>query len=82
MLIAGALDFVVFVRKRNDHATGGTQTRVVESIREVVGHDGQVLSNEVFAPDPDGRAAAHSPIGCVADLEDHGYRPMVHGRWA
>jgi hypothetical protein len=55
---------------------------VVESIREVVGHDGQVLSNEVFAPDPDGRAAAHSPIGCVADLEDHGYRPMVHGRWA
>ena len=82
MLIAGALDFVVFVRKRNDHATGGTQRRVVESIREVVGHDGQVLSNEVFAPDPDGRAAAHSPIGCVADLEDHGYRPMVHGRWA
>jgi pilus assembly protein CpaF len=82
MLIAGALDFVVFVRKRNDHATGGTQTRVVESIREVVGHDGQVLSNEVFAPDPDGRAAAHSPIGCVGDLEDHGYRPMVHGRWA
>ncbi|MEJ7634960.1 ATPase, T2SS/T4P/T4SS family [Aeromicrobium sp.] len=82
MLIAGALDFVVFVRKHNDHATGGVQTRVVESIREVVGHDGQVLSNEVFAPDPDGRGAAHSPIGCIADLQDHGYEPNVHGRWA
>ncbi|MGI8612605.1 MAG: CpaF family protein [Nocardioidaceae bacterium] len=82
MLIAGALDFVVFLRKRNDYATGGTQTRVVESVREVVGHDGQVLSSEVFAPDSDGRAAAHAPISCIADLEEEGYRPLVHGRWA
>jgi pilus assembly protein CpaF len=82
MLIAGALDFVVFVRKHNDHATGGGQIRVVESIREVVGHDGQVLSNEVFAPDASGRAVPHSPVGCIADLQEHGYQPHVHGRWA
>jgi pilus assembly protein CpaF len=82
MLIAGALDFVVFMRKTNDYATGGSQRRVVESIREVVGHDGQVLSSEVFAPGPDGIAAAHAPISCIADLEQEGYRPLVHGRWA
>ena len=82
MLISGALDFVVFLRKHNDYVTGGVQRRVIESIREVVGHDGQVLSSEVFAPDPDGRAAAHAPISCIADLEAEGYRPIVHGRWA
>jgi pilus assembly protein CpaF len=82
MLIAGALDFVVFLRKHNDYVTGGVQRRVVESIREVVGHDGQVLSSEVFAPDPEGRAAAHAPISCIADIEAEGYRPIVHGRWA
>ncbi|KQY56061.1 type II secretion system protein E [Aeromicrobium sp. Root495] len=82
MLIAGALDFVVFLRKHNDHATGGGQARVVESIREVVGHDGQVLSSEVFAPGPDGRAAAHAPISCSDDLREFGYEPDVHGQWA
>jgi len=82
MLISGALDFVVFLRKHNDYVTGGVQRRVIESIREVVGHDGQVLSSEVFAPDPDARAAAHAPISCIADLEAEGYRPIVHGRWA
>jgi pilus assembly protein CpaF len=82
MLIAGALDFVVFLRKHNDYVTGGVQRRVIESVREVVGHDGQVLSSEVFAPDTEGRAAAHAPISCIADLEAEGYRPIVHGRWA
>ncbi|MEH3032846.1 MAG: ATPase, T2SS/T4P/T4SS family [Aeromicrobium erythreum] len=82
MLIAGALDFVVFLRKHNDHATGGGQARVIESIREVVGHDGQVLSSEVFAPDGDGRAAPHAPIACIDELSEHGYDPDVHGRWA
>jgi len=82
MLISGALDFVVFLRKHNDHATGGGQARVVESIREVVGHDGQVLSSEVFAPDASGRAQPHAPIACIAELQEHGYEPLVHGRWA
>lgn len=82
LLIAGALDFVVFLRKKNNHATGGTQARYVESIREVVGHDGQVLSSEIFAPGPDGQAAAHAPISCIDELQDHGYAPEVHGEWA
>ncbi len=80
LLIAGALDFVVFVRKIT--AADGSSRRVIESVREVVGHDGQVLSSEVFAPDPEGRAAAHAPISCIAELEMHGYQPMVHGAWA
>jgi len=83
MLIAGALDFVVFLRKRNDYAEGGGMARVVESVREVVGHDERVLSSEVFAPDPTtGVAVPHAPIQCVQELEEHGYRPLVHGRWA
>ncbi|MEX0428596.1 CpaF family protein [Nocardioides sp. DS6] len=82
MLISGALDFVVFLRKHNDHATGGGQYRVVESIREIVGYDAQVLSSEVFAPDRQGRAAAHAPIACIEELSEHGYRPAVHGQWA
>ncbi|MGH3358783.1 MAG: CpaF family protein [Nocardioidaceae bacterium] len=81
LLVAGALDFVVFLRKHNDYVGGTDQVRVVESIREVVGHDEQVLSSEVFAPDPDGRAAAHAPIACIRDLEEHGYQPLVHGAW-
>jgi Flp pilus assembly CpaF family ATPase len=82
MLISGALDFVVFVRKHNDYQHGGTLSRYIESIREVTGWDGRVLSGEVFAPGPDGRAAAHAPIACMDELEHFGYQPMVHGRWA
>jgi len=82
MLIAGALDFVVFVRKQNDYQHGGGLTRYVESIREVTGWDGRVLSGEVFAPGPDGRAAAHAPIACMDELEHYGYQPLVHGTWA
>jgi pilus assembly protein CpaF len=80
MLIAGALDFVVFLRKRNDYAEGGGLARIIESVREVVGHDERVLSSEVFAPDPTtGIAVSHAPIQCITELEEHGYRPLVHG---
>jgi Flp pilus assembly CpaF family ATPase len=83
MLIAGALDFVVFMRKINDYAEGGRLVRIVESVREVVGHDERVMSSEVFALDPAaGVALPHSPIQCVQELEAHGYQPLVHGRWA
>jgi Flp pilus assembly CpaF family ATPase len=82
MLIAGALDFVVFVRKHNDYTRGGGLSRYIESIREVTGWDGRVLSGEVFAPGPDGRAAAHAPIACMDELEHFGYQPLVHGTWA
>ena len=58
MLIAGAIDFVVFIEKRNDYARGGRLRRFVSSVREVNGVDGRVLSSEVFAPGPDGRRRA------------------------
>ena len=83
MLIAGALDFVVFMRKSNDYAEGGKLVRIVESVREVVGHDERVMSSEVFALDPAaGVALPHAPVQCVQELEAHGYQPLVHGRWA
>ena len=50
MLIAGAIDFVVFIEKRNDYARGGRLRRFVNSVREVTGVDGRVLSSEVFGP--------------------------------
>lgn len=82
MLIAGAINFVVFLRKRNTYHEGGGLARVVESVREVTGVDGRVLSSEVFAPGTDGRAFAHAPIECVADLEAAGYESNVRGRWS
>jgi pilus assembly protein CpaF len=81
MLIAGSLNFVVFLRKRNEYSIGGRLVRAVESIREVTGIDGRVLSSEVFALGPDGAAVAHAPVECIADLEAAGYQQRVHGRW-
>jgi pilus assembly protein CpaF len=79
MLIAGAVDFVVFIEKRNDYSRGGTLRRYVSSIREVTGVDGRVLSSEAFAPGPDGRAMPHAPVACAAELADHGYEPAGGG---
>jgi Flp pilus assembly CpaF family ATPase len=79
MLIAGAIDFVVFIEKRNDYARGGTLRRFVSSVREVNGVDGRVLSSEVFAPGLDGRAVPHSPISCLEELVAYGYVPS--GLW-
>ena len=82
MLIAGALNFVVFMRKRNDYSTGGRMTRVVESVREVSGHDGErVLSSEVFGLTADGAVVPMAPISCIAELEQHGYAGGVSA-WA
>jgi pilus assembly protein CpaF len=80
MLIAGAIDFVVFIEKRNDYARGGRLRRYVSSIREVTGIDGRVLSSEVFAPGPDGRAVPRAPVSCLAELSEHGYAPG-QGLW-
>lgn len=80
MLIAGAIDFVVFIEKRNDYARGGRMRRFVSSVREVTGCDGRVLSSEIFAPGPDGTAVPHAPISCIDDLIEHGYEPG-RGAW-
>jgi len=81
MLIAGSINFVVFMRKRNDYESGGTLTRAIESIREVTGVDGRVLSSEVFAADPRGTAVGHAPISCLDDLVAHGFHPDTAQRW-
>jgi Flp pilus assembly CpaF family ATPase len=81
MLVAGAIDFVVFQTKRNDYATGGRLKRFVSSIREVTGVDGRVLSSEVFAPGPDARAIAHAPVSCAEELAHFGYDPARAGSW-
>ena len=82
MLIAGSINFVVFLRKRNDYHVGGGLNRVVESVREVTGVDGRVLSSEVFAPNADGVAVPHATISCIDDLVLHGYDPLPQSRWS
>ncbi len=82
MLIAGSINFVVFLRKRNDYHAGGGLNRVVESVREVTGVDGRVLSSEVFAPNADGVAVPHATVSCIDDLALHGYDPVPLARWS
>src|SRR6266704_3450335 len=72
MLISGAVDFVVFIEKRNDYAHGGRLRRYVSSVREVTGCDGRVLSSEVFALGPEGYAVPAAPISCADELARHG----------
>jgi pilus assembly protein CpaF len=79
MLIAGAIDFVVFIEKRNEYTRGGRLRRFVNSVREVTGVDGRVLSSEVFAPGPDGRAVRHAPVSCMDELMQYGYDPATGG---
>ncbi|GAA1542225.1 ATPase, T2SS/T4P/T4SS family [Actinomadura kijaniata] len=82
MLIAGAIDFVVFIQKRNDYATGGRLRRYVASVREVTGCDGRVLSSEVFALGPDGAAVPAAPISCADELAEFGYDTAYDGAGA
>ncbi|MEO8698030.1 MAG: ATPase, T2SS/T4P/T4SS family [Acidimicrobiales bacterium] len=75
-LAASAIDLVVFIAK-SQHG------RFVASIRQVVGADGrQVITNELYAPGPDGRAVAAMPI--PRDLADqlmaHGHEPEGSAR--
>jgi Flp pilus assembly CpaF family ATPase len=82
MLIAGAIDFVVFVERRNEFATGGDLRRIVTSVREVNGVDGRVLSSEIFAAGPDGVAVPAAPISCLPELQAVGYRAGAPAGWA
>jgi Flp pilus assembly CpaF family ATPase len=79
MLIAGAIDFVVFIEKRNDYSRGGRLRRYISSIREVTGIDSRVLSSEVFTPGPDRFATPHAPVSCLAELAAHGYDTALGG---
>ncbi|WP_049569195.1 CpaF family protein [Streptomyces sp. SBT349] len=74
MLIAGAVNFVVFIERRNTYAQGGRLRRFVSSVREVNGVDGRVLSSEVFAEGADGGIRAHAALSCAEELAHHGYR--------
>jgi pilus assembly protein CpaF len=82
MLIAGAIDFVVFVERRNEFAVGGDLRRIVTSVREVNGVDGRVLSSEVFEAGPDGVAVPAAPISCLPELQAVGYRAGAPAGWA
>ncbi|HYT10738.1 MAG TPA: ATPase, T2SS/T4P/T4SS family [Mycobacteriales bacterium] len=82
LLIAGAINFVIFLERRNDYRSGGALRRYVASIREVNGVDGRVVSSEIWAPGPDGRARPAAPIQSIADLVAAGYDPDEYGRWA
>ena len=79
MLVAGAINFVIFIERRNDYHRGGTMRRMVTSVREVNGIDGRVLSSEVFMTGVDGLIAPHSPVTCIDELVAHGYQPS--GVW-
>ena len=75
MLIAGAINFVVFISRRNDYHRGGTLQRMVTSIREVNGVDGRVLSTEVFAGARTAAPSRTRPIACMRGSAPAGYRP-------
>jgi Flp pilus assembly CpaF family ATPase len=79
MLIAGAIDFVCFIERRNAYTSGGRLHRMVTSVREVNGVDGRVMSSEVFKEGPDGHTRPHAPIACLDELVAHGYQPS--GEW-
>ncbi len=71
LLIAGAVNFVVHVDLREPHSL-----RQIASVREVVDADGPlVVSNEVWRPAPDGRAAPGAPLrdSTALALAEHGY---------
>ena len=77
LLIAGAIDFVIFICRENRFGQGGTMRRYVASVREVNGVDERILSSEVFADDGSGHAQPAAPISCIDELAEAGYDPAV-----
>jgi pilus assembly protein CpaF len=75
-LFAGALDFILFLRRIV--TPEGGQRRVLESVREVAGHDeAGVKTNEVWGYNGFGRVTrkASVQIACEADLIQAGWNP-------
>jgi Flp pilus assembly CpaF family ATPase len=87
-LIAGALDFVVFIDSRyEERQRVRYRRRFVSSVREVLDADEHmVVSNEIFRPGPDGRAVPGAPIRCLGDLVAEGFEAELldrsNGWWA
>ena len=79
-LAAAAIDLIVFIAKTR-------HGRHVASVRHVVGADGrQVITNELYAAGPDGRAEPAMPLphDLAEDLAGHGYDRRWHDhddRW-
>ncbi len=76
LLASAAIDLLVFIAKTR-------QGRYVASVRQVVGSEGsQVITNELFRPGPDGRAAPSAPIpgDLLDELVAEGYDPTLHDR--
>jgi Flp pilus assembly CpaF family ATPase len=88
LLVAGAVNFVLFIDSRYEvRRTGRVRRRFVSSVREVVDADDRmVISNEVFRPGPDGRAVPGAPIRCMNELVlagfDESYLARPQGWWA
>ena len=73
-LAAAAIDLVVFIAKT-------AQGRRVASVRQVVGaEDRTMITNELFAPDADGRAVPAVPLphNLAQTLAAHGYDASRH----
>jgi type II secretion system protein E len=75
LLIAGAVDFVIFLTRENRFSAGGGLRRYVASVREVNGVDERVLSSEIFADDGSGTAQPAAPISCISELMEAGFDP-------
>lgn len=76
-LVASAVDFIIHL----DRASDGT--RVITSVREVCGSDGQMLrTGEVYRPGPDRRALFHiRPEHATTErLHEAGYDPRTWHR--
>src|SRR5437763_10581834 len=88
LLIAGAINFVVFIDSRYEiRRDGRMRRRFVSSVREVVDADDKlVISNEVFRPGRDGRAVPGAPIRGIDELVaagfDESYLDRPNGWWA
>src|SRR4051794_33915546 len=88
LLIAGAINFIVFIDSRYEvRRTGRVRRRFVSSVREVVDADDKlVISNEVFRPGPDGRAVPGAPMRRIKELVaagfDEAYLARPQGWWA
>ncbi len=81
-LVASALDFIVFVRRRR---TEGRQRRVIESVREIAGvtEDAQLATNELWGIDDLGEPCRHQAVQvhCHDDMVGAGWQP-TEGPWS